>query len=507
MILTWLILIPMVGGALAWAAGRVAPALARWIALAACVVDLGVASGVCARFYGTPGSGAPLLEQHASWIPQLGISYHLALDGLSLLLVLLTALLGVVAVAASWREITTSVGGFYFTLLAVLSGVTGVFLSRDLLLFYFFWELMLVPMYFLIGIWGHERRVYAAIKFFLFTFISSLLMLAAILGLVFLHLRATSVLTFDSAALLRTPLSPAVATWLMLGFFVAFAVKLPAVPVHTWLGDAHTEAPTGGSILLAGLLLKTGAYGMIRFAVQLFPDASSSFSGIACILGVAGILYGAMLAFAQTDLKRMVAYSSISHMGFVLLGIYAGPEIAVQGAVVQIIAHGLSTPALFLLAGSIQERCRTRELERLGGLWQTAPRLGGFVLFFAVAAVGLPGMVNFVGEFMVLLGAYDSSAALGIVGSLGFILSVVYALRLVQESVHGPNVHQWRLSDLSGRELAALGVLALLVVALGLWPQPIFAAARSSLAPASVALAPRAAAAEADVAAESRGLR
>jgi len=506
MILTWLIVIPIIGGALAWAAGRAAPALARWVALAACVLDLGVASGVWAQFYGSAGSSAPFLEQRATWIPQLGISYHLAMDGLSLLLVLLTALLGVVAVAASWREITTSVGGFYFSLLAVLTGVTGVFLSRDLLLFYFFWELMLVPMYFLIGIWGHERRVYAAIKFFLFTFISSLLMLAAILGLVFLHLRATSVLTFDSAALLRTPLSSAAATWLMLGFFVAFAVKLPAVPVHTWLGDAHTEAPTAGSILLAGLLLKTGAYGLIRFAIPLFPQASAAFSGVACVLGVVGILYGAMLAFAQTDLKRMVAYSSISHMGFVLLGIYVGTGIALQGAVTQMIAHGLSTPALFLLAGSIQERCRTRELERLGGLWQTAPRLGGFVLFFAVAAVGLPGMVNFVGEFLVLLGAYQLNAALGIAGSLGFVLSVIYALRLVQESVHGPNVHQWRISDLTGRELAALGVLAFLVLTFGFWPKPVLATARSSLAATSLALAPPLPAAQPDVAAEGRGL-
>jgi len=480
-ILTWLIVIPAIGGALAWLAAAVRPALARWIALAACALDLALGLNLYAGLGAHWLLDAFYIEQRAPWIPHLGISYHLALDGVSLLLVLLTAFLGMVAVACSWREITSRVGAFHFSLLAVLTGVTGVFLARDLLLFYFFWELMLVPMYFLIGVWGHERRVYAAMKFFLFTFISSLLMLAAILALVFLHAGATGVTTFDARALMTTPLAPAAAIWIMLGFFVAFAVKLPAVPLHPWLGDAHTEAPTGGSVLLAGLLLKTGAYGMLRFAVPLFPQTLSSFAPIALVLGVVGILYGAMLAFAQTDFKRMVAYSSISHMGFVLLGIYVGNQVALQGAMIQIIAHGLGTGALFVLSGSILERCGTRDLGRLGGLWATAPRLGGFVVFFAMAALGLPGLASFLGEFLVLLGAYQVSVTLAAVASAGFVLSTVYALRLVQESVHGPNRERWRVPDLSARELVTLGAMAAILIWLGFMPRPVFQAARAAL--------------------------
>ena len=422
-----------------------------------------------------------MIGQRARWIPSLGVSYHLVMDGLSFVLILLTAFLGIISVACSWREITSHVGAFHFSLLAILTGVSGVFLARDLLLFYLFWELMLVPMYFLIGLWGHERRIYASVRFFIFTFVGSLLMLAAILGLAFLHQRSTGALTFDLSDLLRTPLSPAEASWLMIGFFLAFAVKLPAVPLHTWLADAHTEAPTGGSVLLAGLLLKTGAYGMLRLAIPLFPTASASFAPTACVIAVIGILYGALLAFAQTDFKRMVAYSSISHMGFVLLGIYVANEQALQGAVMQIVCHGVSTGALFFLAGSIQERAHTRELGRLGGLWETAPRLSGFTVFFALAALGLPGMGNFVGEFLVLLGAFEVSPALAIVGSAGFILSTVYALRLVQDSVHGPNREQWRLPDLSARELGALGAMATVILWLGFWPKPLFDTARASL--------------------------
>jgi len=479
MILTWLLVIPILGGALSWAVSRNRP-VARGVALAACAAELGLGLMLWAQF--RPPFAGRVIEQRLPWIPQFGISYHLALDGLSLLLILLTGLLGMVAVLCSWREITRGVGAFHFALLSVLTGVAGVFLARDLVLFYLFWELMLIPMYFLIGVWGHERRVYAAIKFFLFTFISSVLMLAAILALAFLHLRDTSVLTFDAPALLATPLPYATARWLMLGFFVAFAVKLPVVPLHTWLADAHTEAPTGGSVVLAGLLLKTGAYGMLRFAIPLFPDASADFVPAACALGLLGILYGALLSFAQGDFKRLVAFSSISHMGFVLLGIYAGNELARQGAVMQIIAHGAGTGALFVLAGIVQERCGTRELNRLGGLWQTAPRLGGFTLFFAVAAFGLPGLASFVGEFLVLLGAYLVNPVWGIVGAVGFVLSLSYALRLVQESVHGPNQAEWRIQDLAAREVLTLGALALVLLWLGLYPRRVFELADSGTA-------------------------
>jgi len=475
-LLTWMLLIPFAGGLLSWAVSR-RPNAARGVALLACAL----LTGLAAWLWYLRAPGGPLLAQRAPWIPSLGISYLLALDGLSLLLVLLVGLLGMVAVLASWREITVRVGAFHFTLLAVLTGVIGVFLARDLLLFYFFWELMLVPMYFLIGLWGHERRVYAAVKFFLFTFISGLFLLAAILALAFLHRAATGVLTFDAGALLATPLAPATAAWLMLGFFLAFAVKLPAVPVHTWLADAHTEAPTGGSILLAGLLLKTGAYGMLRFALPLFPQASLTWAPVAAWIGIAGILYGAFLSFAQRDFKRLVAFSSISHMGFVLLGIYAGTDLARLGATLELFTHGLGTSALFLLSGSLLERTGTRDFRRLGGLWETAPKFGGFTLFFALAALGLPGLGTFIAEFLVLLGAFQANPAWGIVGAVGLVLSLVYALRLVQDSVHGPNREPWRVPDLTGRELLALGALASGLLWLGLYPRPVLSTLTPSL--------------------------
>lgn len=484
MILTWLILIPIIGGVLAWLLSLTNKNAARWVSLLACVIDFGIVlaiwinSGTVSYFGGFPSI---FLDQQAEWIRQFGISYHLAMDGFSLLLIVLTTLLGMVAVAISWREIEERVGAFHFALMWLLAGIIGVFLAFDLVLFYFFWELMLIPMYFLIGLWGHERRVYAAIKFFLFTFISGLFMLASILGLYILHGRATSTYTFDYPALLANASIIPYSFWLMLGFFAAFAVKLPMFPLHTWLPDAHTEAPTAGSVILAGLLLKTGAYGMMRFAIPLFPVASSNLRLSAMILGTVGILYGAILAYSQRDFKRMVAYTSVSHLGFVLLGIYAGTHLALQGAVVEILSHGISTGALFAIAGMLQERTHTRDFDKLGGLWATIPKLSGFTLLFALAALGLPGMGNFVGEFLILLGAFQVNPVIASVASIGFILSVIYALRLVQESVIGPNKNNWALPDLSAREIAILAVLGLTIFWLGLYPQPIFNSANASV--------------------------
>ena len=481
MILTWLIIIPVTGGALAWIAGHWSTLACRWIALLAMALELALALSLWVRHPSVGAAGKTIVEQNLQWILPLGIRYHLALDGLSLLLILLTAVLGVVSVVCSWREITDRVGLFHLSMLLLLAGIIGVFLAFDLFLFYFFWELMLVPMYFLIGLWGHENRIYAAIKFFLFTFMSGLLMLVGIIGLYILHGRATGVFTFDYPALMGTAMSSGLAFWLMLGFFVGFAVKLPAVPLHTWLPDAHTEAPTAGSVILAGLMLKTGAYGLIRFAIPLFPAASNTIATAAMIVGTAGIIYGAVLAFAQRDFKRMVAYTSVSHLGFVLVGIYAGTQLALQGAVMEIISHGISTGALFLIAGMLQERTHTRDLRKLGGLWATTPKMGGFTVLFALAALGLPGMGNFVGEFLVLLGAFQVSPIIASIASIGFVFSVIYALRLVQLSMFGPNKNGWRLPDLSPREIGILGALAAIILWLGLYPIPIFRTARPSL--------------------------
>ncbi|HEX5438803.1 MAG TPA: NADH-quinone oxidoreductase subunit M [Gemmatimonadaceae bacterium] len=476
MILLWLIGIPIVAGVVAWAAAKWQPVLARWVALVAVSADLVLALVIWARHFHAvsllPG-GAWFENVAWAWIPSWGAQFHLAMDGLSLLLVLLTLVLGLVSVLASWREIRDGVGYFHLNLLWVLAGIVGVFLAVDLLLFYIAWEVMLVPMFFLIVIWGHEHRVYAAVKFFLFTQISSLLMLIAILGLYFAHHAATGTFTFEYAALIGTPLRPTTAMWLMLGFFVAFAVKLPMFPLHTWLPDAHTEAPTAGSIILAGLLLKTGAYGMLRFVVPLFPGAAHRFAPVAMTLAVIGIVYGAVVAFGQTDLKRLVAYTSVSHLGFVLFGIFAWNSLALQGALIGMICHGFSTGALFVIVGALQERTHTRDMDQLGGLWATIPRLSGAGLFFALASMGLPGLGDFVGEFLVLLGTYREHLGLTIVAVLGILASTFYALRFVQRAFHGPNTHDWSLADALPRELLMLVPMMAILLWLGLWPQPV----------------------------------
>lgn len=477
MILTLLIVVPVVGGVLAWIAARWSTLASRWIALTAAVLDFGIALGLWFKFPATVGIGQRLLEVNVPWVPRFGLSFHLALDGLNLLLVLLTTLLTVVSVACSWREITQRVGEFHLALLTLAAAILGTFMAFDLLLFFLFWEAMLVPMYFLIAGWGHENRRYAALKFFLFTFIGGLFMLLGVIGLYAYSGKGT----FDYDILLGTAMPARAAMLLMLGFLAGFAVKLPVVPLHTWLPDAHTEAPTAGSVMLAGLLLKTGAYGMLRFAIPLFPAASDRIAPIMMGLGVLGILYGAALAYAQRDFKRMVAYTSVSHMGFVLLGIYAGTQLALQGAVLGIICHGLATGALFVIAGMIQERTGTREFGRLGGMWAVTPKLGGFTLFFALASLGLPGLGNFVGEFLVLLGTFAVNPAMASIAALGFVASVIYALRLVQASMYGPNENNWQLPDLTGREVVTLGVLAALLIWLGLHPQPIFDTARDAL--------------------------
>ncbi|MCC7416807.1 MAG: NADH-quinone oxidoreductase subunit M [Acidobacteria bacterium] len=495
MILVWLILVPFLAGVLAWVSGRGSRAWPRWIALAGISLDLAMAIGIWAGAWrtGGPEAGRWLVEFDRPWIDSLGIRFHLGLDGLSLLLILLTGFLGIMSVACSWSEIQDRVDSFHFQLMWVLAAIVGVFLALDLFLFYFLWEMMLVPMYFLIGIWGHERRIYAAVKFFIFTQISGLLMLIAIVALYFVHGGASGVYTFDYGALLGAPLTASTGWWLMLGFFTAFAVKLPAVPVHTWLPDAHTEAPTAGSVVLASLLLKTGAYGLLRFVLPLFPEAAAAFAPAAIALGVAGVLYGAVLAFGQTDLKRMVAYTSVSHMGFVLMGAFAGTPLALQGAILQILCHGLSTGALFILVGALQERAHTRDLRRLGGLWPALPRMGGMAMFFALAAMGLPGLGNFVAEFLVLLGTWDVSPAATAVAAIGLIISTVYALWLVQAAFQGPERVATRMSDLGLREMTVVGALVLALVWLGVYPQPVIDTAAAAVATVAATMPGRAA--------------
>jgi NADH-quinone oxidoreductase subunit M len=485
MIMVWLIGILVAGGIVAWIVGARSPAGARYVSLAALVAGLvlaltywpGVAARVAPGAEGSQWAG----EVNWPWIPLLGARFHLAVDGLSLILVLLTLVLGVLSVWVSWTEITARVGAFHASMLWVLAGIVGVFLARDLFLFYFFWELMLVPMYFLIVIWGHEQRVFAAIKFFIFTQGGGLLMLVSIVALALIHRQQTGVLSFAYADLSRTTLSWTAEMWLMLGFFIAFAVKLPIVPLHTWLPDAHTQAPTAGSVILAGLLLKTGAYGLLRFAVPLFPGASATLAPLAMILGVVGILYGAWVAFAQTDLKRLVAYTSVSHLGFVLLGIYARTPMALEGAVLQMVCHGLSTGGLFMIVGMLQERTGTRDLGRLGGLTDVLPRMGAAGMILAMASLGLPGLGNFIAEFLILAGTLAVSVPLTALATLGLVAATIYALRFVQQTFHGRNESGWDVPDLNVREIATVAVVILMLIWLGLRPQATLDAARRSL--------------------------
>ncbi|MHB1004692.1 MAG: complex I subunit 4 family protein [Chloroflexota bacterium] len=492
MILPWLIAIPIVGGFIALFAARLSVDRARAVALASLGLDLVLAVSLWMRAATTPG-GRWVAEYNASWVPQTGISFHLAADGLSLPLVVLTAFIGLVAVVVGWREISERVGVFHFLLLWVLAGIIGVFLSLDLFLFAFFWELMLIPGYFLF-FWGQGRPVSAGLKFLLFTQISGLLMLLGIVGLAFVHAQATGTLTFDYMQLLGTKVGPAVALWLMLGFFIAFAVKLPVFPFHTWAPDAYVAAPTPVAIVLSGLMAKTAGYGLLRFALPLFPTAAVTFAPVAMGLAVISILYAGWLAFGQTDFKRLIAYSSVAHMGFVMLGAFAANEVAAQGALMVMLAHGVSTTALFVVVAAVEARTGTRELPSLGGLWATTPRLAGLALLFALASLGLPGLGNFVGEFLVLLGTFRSNALLASIGAVGVVVATVYALWLIQHVFQGPYERGHTLPDVSGLEAWVLGVLAVVIVALGLFPQPVLDGARPVLVnfPGQIAVGPQA---------------
>lgn len=477
MMLVWLMVIPLVAGILAWLTACWSTQLPRWISLAAAALDFVLSLAMWIRDDHTLAADAQtasFAEVDWTWVSRFGIHFHLGVDGLSLLMLVLTFFLGVMSVLCSWSEIREHIGFFHFNLMWMLAGIAGVFLALDLFLFYFAWELMLIPMYFLIAIWGHERRVYAAIKFLLFTQLSGLVMLIAILALYVMHHQTTGLYTFQYGDLLDTQLTPVAERWIMLGFIIAFAVKLPVVPLHAWLPDTHSEAPTAGSVILAGLLLKTGAYGLLRFVVPLFPNAAHEFTPIALVLAVIGIVYGAVMAFAQTDLKRLVAYTSVSHLGFVLLGIFSWNSLGLQGAVMTMICHGLSTGALFILVGALDARTHTRDMDRMGGLWTTVPCLSGAALFFALASLGLPGLGDFVGEFLVLLGAYPRSVGITVVAALGILASTFYALRMVQRVFHGENTQRWKLPDLSPREALIVAPMIGVLLWLGWYPQPVF---------------------------------
>ncbi|WJV52523.1 NADH-quinone oxidoreductase subunit M [Prodigiosinella aquatilis] len=482
MLLPWLILIPFIGGLLCWQFERFGTKVPRWIAL----ISMGLTLVLSLQLWLQGGyslavpTGLPQWQSEFDmpWIPRFGISIHLALDGLSLLMVVLTGLLGVLAILCSWREIQRYQGFFHLNLLWILGGVIGVFLAIDMFLFFFFWEMMLVPMYFLIALWGHKgsdgkTRIAAATKFFIYTQASGLVMLISILALVFVHYNATGVWTFNYTNLLHTKMSHGVEYLLMLGFFIAFAVKMPVVPLHGWLPDAHSQAPTAGSVDLAGILLKTAAYGLLRFSLPLFPYASHEFAPIAMWLGVVGIFYGAWMAFKQTDIKRLIAYTSVSHMGFVMVAIYSGSQLAYQGAVIQMIAHGLSAAGLFIICGQLYERLHTRDMRQMGGLWARIKYLPALSLFFALATLGMPSTGNFVGEFMMLFGSYQIVPMITVISTFGLVFASIYALAMMQRAFYGSPKSDEPVQAMSIRELSLIMLLVVLLVLLGIYPQPI----------------------------------
>jgi NADH-quinone oxidoreductase subunit M len=411
------------------------------------------------------------VERH-EWIPAFGISYSVGVDGISLLLVVLTGFLTPIALLSSWESVHKKTRAFCICILLLESAMLGVFVSIDLFLFYVFWDAMLIPMYFLIGIWGYDRRVYAATKFLLYTMAGSVLMLLAILGLAILSHTTTGHYSFDLVSLYDLQIPPNLQFWFFLAFTLAFAIKVPLFPFHTWLPDAHVEAPTAGSVILAGVLLKMGTYGLIRFSFPLFPLAASFFAPYLGVLAVVGIIYGALVAMVQPDLKKLVAYSSVSHLGFVVLGITAMNVQGVQGAVYQMLNHGVSTGGLFFIVGMLSDRRHTRLISEFGGLKSVMPRLVAVFLIVTLSSIGLPGLNGFVGEFLILLGTFTANPRLASFAATGVILSAVYMLWMFQRVNYGPvsNGKNAALSDLKPREWAGILPVVVMAVLMGILP-------------------------------------
>lgn len=473
---TWvldaLLVIPMLGAALVMLRPE---AEAQRIAWYVTLLEFAVSAGMWWTF--EPGAGMQF-QVVRPWIAGWGIFYRLGVDGISLFLVLLTTFTMPLAVLGSWNYIKRQERAYYALMLVLTTGMLGVFVALDLFLFYVFWELMLIPMYFIIGVWGGERRLYAAIKFFVYTFLGSLLMLVAILTAYYLVGRATGEYSFAYDHLLRNLgyLRPA-AFWLFAAFALAFAIKVPVFPFHTWLPDAHVEAPTAGSVILAGILLKMGTYGFLRFALPLFPEAAvhPMVTTLVVVLALIGIVYGALVAMVQPDFKKLIAYSSVSHLGFVMLGIWALTEQSVAGAIVVMINHGVSTGALFFLAGMLYERRHTRAISAFGGLARAIPGLAAVLTVVALSSIGLPGTNGFVGEFLVLIGTFQTHPIAAAVATSGVIFAAAYLLWALQRVIYEPldKEENRHLPDLSKRELLVLGPLLAVIVWIGVYPAPI----------------------------------
>jgi NADH-quinone oxidoreductase subunit M len=452
----------------------------KWVALASSVATFVLSLVVLINF--RSGTGQPQLVERGFWIKAWNIRYYLGVDGVSIWLLMLTTFISPIAILSSFTAIKDRVKEYYFFMLVMQTAMTGVFLALDMFLFYVFWEFTLVPMYFLIGIWGGSRRVYAAVKFFLYTMAGSIFMLLAIL---YLGLQGETFAIPDLIAQNAKWVGTGAEVWLFLAFAAAFAIKVPLWPFHSWLPDAHVEAPTAGSVILAGILLKMGTYGFVRFNLPLFPQASRDLAPFLAVLAIIGIIYGAIVSFAQTDVKKLVAYSSVSHLGFVMLGIFSLNPQGLQGAILQMVNHGLSTGALFLLVGVLYERRHTREMDRFGGLWKIMPLYGTVTLIVALSSMGLPGLNGFVGEFVILQGAFDRNWIWAAFAASGIILAAVYILTMFQKIFLGqsrdPENDGLAAQSMRWHELLPLIPIVILIFFIGVYPAPFFDAMDSAV--------------------------
>jgi NADH-quinone oxidoreductase subunit M len=446
--------------------------LIRWVAFLTAAVDFFVS--VPLYFLFDSGSWQMQFVEKAPWITQFGISYHMGIDGISLLLVLLTTFLSALAILSTWSAVTNGVKGYMISLLFLETGMLGVFCALDFVLFYVFWEVMLIPMYFIIGIWGGPRRIYSAVKFFIYTMSGSVLMLVGIIVLYFINYKATGILTFDILTYHHLALPSNIQHWLFLAFFFAFAIKVPMFPFHTWLPDAHVEAPTAGSVILAGVLLKMGTYGFLRFSLPIFPQASVDFIPLILCLALIGIIYGALVSLAQDDVKRLVAYSSVSHLGYCMLGMFALNMEGIKGSILQMVNHGLSTGALFLIVGILYERRHTRLISDYGGILKVMPVFAALFLLVAFSSMGLPGLNGFVGELLILIGSFKASLWFGLFATTGLILGAVYLLWMYKRVMYGEITkdENRELKDMTRREYAYLVPIIVFIVLIGVYPKP-----------------------------------
>ena len=464
-LLSWVIFLPLLGAFLVFFVRNVEAV--KWVALTTSMAVFFISLPLFFQFDKT--THLMQFAENYNWIQSLDIHYTLGIDGISLLLVLMTTFLTPICVLCSWRSITDRVKEFMISLLVMETGMLGVFCALDFILFYIFWEAMLIPMYLIIGVWGGANRHYAAIKFFLYTLVGSFLLLVAIIVLYFVGGR-----TFNILELMNGNFSSGMQFWLFLAFFAAFAVKVPMFPFHTWLPDAHVEAPTAGSVILASVLLKMGAYGFLRFCLPILPKASDVFTPLILGLSIIAIIYGALMALAQVDLKKLIAYSSVSHMGFVTLGIFVFNSQGIEGGILQMINHGVTTGALFLCVGILYDRTHSRLISDYGGLAKTMPIYATLFVIFSLSSLGLPGTNSFVGEFLILVGAFIQNPFVGVLATLGVILAAVYMLWMVQRVVFGskPKERNWSLPDINFREALTLVPLAILVFWIGIYPAP-----------------------------------